>query len=595
MQENILSNYLINKKIVKYSSFKILRFKKIKLTSINKTIIIPTLNSKSTISTEYKSKISTGNIISKKFNSKINKFKISDNENYFGQIQSYRNRDRNRIKLNLINIKSRNILFNNIRKFNPLSNYNSPNNNKSISFVFDNSYSKDKIKNKHIFSSVKSFSDNSTYISKKQNNPINNMVNISSIKIGKIDGTNRELKPIYKINNTIKSKISIKKKSMNTITLKSNIYSKDNKVNIKEKNQKFLKFINDKNCKDKIGEIDNVKNNITKNKVELSKMINSTNEKAVNNKQNNNKIINLNYIKRNIFIKNNNSVEIYLNNNNFINIRKLKCQINIYENIINFFSIKYNIQNNLISFLGISSTKKKSSISSQTNEILINHYLLKSNSENEINSQIIQKKDIDNKNNIIKKFSIIEEKKPKRNTQTNSKKYWMRFSLLNNEQFFINKNKSKNNKNINPNCKRKSFFQRSIFTILNRRKSKQIKKILKKEDFLMLKSLIDNRKENQFEFELQKFINNYDINSSDKNGNTLLTYACMNGEINIVKYLLKNDANPNCINNYRNTPLHYALSNKYYDIADLLIQNKAKDNIKNIYGLTPWKNDNNFD
>ena len=53
-------------------------------------------------------------------------------------------------------------------------------------------------------------------------------------------------------------------------------------------------------------------------------------------------------------------------------------------------------------------------------------------------------------------------------------------------------------------------------------------------------------------------------------------------------YLLKNGANPNCINKYRNTPLHYALSNKYYEIADLLIQNKANDNIKNIYGLTPW-------
>ena len=67
-----------------------------------------------------------------------------------------------------------------------------------------------------------------------------------------------------------------------------------------------------------------------------------------------------------------------------------------------------------------------------------------------------------------------------------------------------------------------------------------------------------------------------------------MTYACINGEFQIVKYLLKNGANPNCINKYKNTPLHYALSNKYYEIADLLIQNKAKDNIENIYGLTPW-------
>ena len=67
-----------------------------------------------------------------------------------------------------------------------------------------------------------------------------------------------------------------------------------------------------------------------------------------------------------------------------------------------------------------------------------------------------------------------------------------------------------------------------------------------------------------------------------------MIYACINGEFYITKYLLKNGANPNCINKYRNTPLHYALSNKYYEIADLLLQNKASDNIKNIYGLTPW-------
>ena len=107
--------------------------------------------------------------------------------------------------------------------------------------------------------------------------------------------------------------------------------------------------------------------------------------------------------------------------------------------------------------------------------------------------------------------------------------------------------------------------------------------ILKKRNIL-----IENRKEYKFVFEFHKLINIYDINSSDEYGNTLLTYACINGEFNVAKYLLKNGANPNCINRYKNTPLHYALSNKNYEIADLLIQNKAKDNIENIYGLTPW-------
>ena len=326
MQENILSKYSLNKKILDNSSFKSLRFKKIKLTSINKTIIIPTLNSKSTISTEYKSKISTGNILSKKFDSKINKFKIADIDNYLRKIKSYTNK--RRIKLNLINSKSRNNIFNNIRKFNPLSHYNSLNNKKSLSFIFDNSFSKDIIKNKHIFSSIKSFCDNSNNISKKQNNPINNMVNVSSIKIGKIEGINKELKPIYKINNTIKSQISIKKKPMNTIILKSNIYSKNNKVNIKEKNKNFLQFIEDNNCKSKIEEIDKIKSKITKNKEDISKLINSINEKIVNNNPNNNVHTNLNHIKRNIFMKNNISMEMRLYNIS-INKIKLKYEVNI--------------------------------------------------------------------------------------------------------------------------------------------------------------------------------------------------------------------------------------------------------------------------
>ena len=46
-----------------------------------------------------------------------------------------------------------------------------------------------------------------------------------------------------------------------------------------------------------------------------------------------------------------------------------------------------------------------------------------------------------------------------------------------------------------------------MYTNLNRRKSLPIKQILKKEDFLKLKSLIESKKENQFEFELHKLIN----------------------------------------------------------------------------------------
>ena len=78
------------------------------------------------------------------------------------------------------------------------------------------------------------------------------------------------------------------------------------------------------------------------------------------------------------------------------------------------------------------------------------------------------------------------------------------------------------------------------------------------------------------------------INTCDKEGNTLLTYACMNGDFKIIKYLLDNRANPNVVNITKNTPLYYALMNHEYEIADLLIKNGANDNIQNIEGLTPW-------
>ena len=115
------------------------------------------------------------------------------------------------------------------------------------------------------------------------------------------------------------------------------------------------------------------------------------------------------------------------------------------------------------------------------------------------------------------------------------------------------------------------------------------KNLIKKNDFEKLKYLIHDKKENQFEFEFLRIINNSDINTCDKDGNTLLILACMNGNLEIVKYLLENGANPNCVNLRKNTALHYAIANHEYDIADLLIQYGAKDNIENIDGLTPWQ------
>ena len=294
-------------------------------------------------------------------------------------------------------------------------------------------------------------------------------------------------------------------------------------------------------------------------------------------------------LKREIFIKNKIFIEISMYNsiNNInISLEKLLVEANINGNIIQYLFLKYDIRKYLPSYLGISNIKENLNIPSYIIKYLIRKDIILPNFENDINLFKRQEKE-EVKTNNIKKFSIIYKNELKRNTQLNTKKFLSRFSLLGNSEFFTNKKNINKTKEINNN-RRKSFYIRNMYTNINRRKSLPMKQILKKEDFIRLKSLIECKKENQFVYELHKLINIYDINSSDKNGNTLLSYACMNNEIYIVNYLLNNGANPNCINKYKNTPLHYALSNKNYAIADLLIQNKAKDNLKNIFGLTPW-------
>jgi len=594
--QNRLSKFRFNDKLENSSSYKTFRYTKVKLNSINKAILIPTFNSKSTLSTSYKSNASLGKIFSKKLEAKINGFNKGRNYNNLNQIKSYK--DKSRINLNLINNKSKNDIFkSNIRKFTPLFLKNNATNINSISCRGTNNFSKGKI-NDYSASLINDFNINDTlFVPKKEINLIYKYEGESSIKLEKTKLANKILKSIFKKNNNIdsyKSSISTRIKPGNKIILKTNLsrkifLPKHKKVNMKQKNKDFLNFLYTNNNKDKIAQIEKIKNNKYKNNKIMAKKFNEVWENNNENKPNDElKLIDrLKIYKRMIFLKINLNSEIKI----YYIIQKItviNCNLYIDRSIINYFSLKFNFQKKLLSYLGLSSVKKKHKFPSFINEVLLKQQLFRINLENEINSKALlkQSKEITKKTN--PKFSIIKNGEPKRNSHLKSNKFWARYSILNDLKFFNNKKINEKEVLTNINKRRKSFFKRTMYTNLNRRKSIQRKQILKKEDFLLLKSLIELRKENQFIFEFHKLINIYDIDSSDKYGNTLLTYACINGVFNITKYLLSNGANPNCINKYRNTPLHYALSNKYYEIADLLIQNKANDNIKNIYGLTPW-------
>jgi len=574
-------------------SLKNFRFRKINLASLNKTIFIPKLNSVSSISTRYNSNLSIGNILPKKFEIKINKFNDKENLNTLSKIHI----NRKKIELNLIINKSHNNIFQNIKNLSPITINNKRICFNSSSYREFNSLSQSKSEMNGNISLLTPLNvEDVIYKSKNKNNPINVNPEEPKIKIENKHIENIELKSIFKKDNNNTTEILNKKKPRNKFIIKSNILKKEykiknNKFNLKQKNIYFLQSILSQNNKVKIEEIDKKIRNKTKY---ISFLPRQTRDKNIKIEKYNDygktKILNiLTSLKREIFIKNKIFIEIsmYKSINNInISSEKLLVEANINGNINQYLFLKYDIRKYLPSYLGISNIKENLNIPSYIIKYLIRKDIILPNFENDINLFKRQEKE-EVKTNNIKKFSIIYKNELKRNTQLNTKKFLSRFSLLGNSEFFTNK-KNINKTKENNNNRRKSFYIRNMYTNINRRKSLPMKQILKKEDFIRLKSLIECKKENQFVYELHKLINIYDINSSDKNGNTLLSYACMNNEIYIVNYLLNNGANPNCINKYKNTPLHYALSNKNYVIADLLIQNKAKDNLKNIFGLTPW-------
>ena len=590
INKNILSKkgiYL--KSIENNSSLKTFRFRKIKLASINKTILIPKINRNSLKSTTYNSDLSLDNIVPQKFEIKINKFNALENLNTMNKIES----NRKRIEPKFITNKSHNNIFQNIKNLTPLKIKHDQIFINSSSNRKNNSFSQNKPENNRNSSLlIPLHIKDVLYLSKTKNNPINKELDGCQITLEKKEEQKIELKSIFQNNNNKIKNITNKINTENRIILKSKILTKRKKeknehYDLKQKNKNFLKFIINNNNKELLEEIDKIKRFNIKNNQTTSTKIKIEKEKDEKNKgKNESKLIKYFIsLKRQIFNKNIVNTEILIYNS--MKNTKSEVQVIINRNIIQYFSSKYNVQKYLSSYIGISKIKERKSIPTCAKKYILRKDALLPNVENEINSNIIYKKNED-KINQIKKFSVISKRELKRNTQSNSKNFLSRYSLLGKSEFFSNTKKEKKTKQINNTERRKSFFIRNMYTNLNRRKSLPMKQILKKEDFLKLKSLIENKKENQFEYELHKLINIYDINSSDKNGNTLLAYACMNSEIYIVKYLLNNGANPNCINKYKNTPLHYALSNKNYMIADLLIQNKAKDNLKNIFGLTPW-------
>ena len=82
---------------------------------------------------------------------------------------------------------------------------------------------------------------------------------------------------------------------------------------------------------------------------------------------------------------------------------------------------------------------------------------------------------------------------------------------------------------------------------------------------------------------------NFDINTEDEQGNTLLLVASQNSNRRMCELLLQRRADINHANSHGNTPLHFAMA---YDtsgeLGEYLIEKGADDTIENIFGLSPY-------
>jgi ankyrin repeat protein len=73
----------------------------------------------------------------------------------------------------------------------------------------------------------------------------------------------------------------------------------------------------------------------------------------------------------------------------------------------------------------------------------------------------------------------------------------------------------------------------------------------------------------------------------DKDGNTPLHLAALNGRVDVVELLISHGADVNARDNYGWTPLHSAAYNGHAGVAELLIRHGADLNAKNSENKTP--------
>ena len=83
----------------------------------------------------------------------------------------------------------------------------------------------------------------------------------------------------------------------------------------------------------------------------------------------------------------------------------------------------------------------------------------------------------------------------------------------------------------------------------------------------------------------------FHINKTDENGNTLLLVAAQNGHLKVAQLLCAKGANPNHQNHQGQTAAHYAMAYNFFDLGAWLLDPEkggASDEVENENGLGPY-------
>ena len=300
----------------------------------------------------------------------------------------------------------------------------------------------------------------------------------------------------------------------------------------------------------------------------------------------------------------NNEIKWKNTNTNFMFIHKFILREHLFElnmDIPQYFKIKPDEDDKMISFINLSSNKSISSLGKNkgVGSLLRNSGIIqfskKPRNTFKRSSSFIDLASFQRKNTLdmVKKpvnmnnFSILSKKIFYDNGKKKSSKYLRKSYLLNINEVDDEIKDEEDDDEVKEtpfilqlneddcNVKRKGEFLLQNYKTIE-------------DIYIGLSFLIIEGKERLFLNKLDELKDLIDINCQIFDGNTFLIIATREGNKNIIKTLCEKNCEINIQNDKGNTALHYAIGNLSFNIVDLLISYGAKEDIKNSDGLRPW-------